>query len=83
MTPIRARLPPAAAMHRPPRVCLGLLALLLLAPPPARAQDAPAGLPRLSGVIIGPTHRTAIFEQLAGRPSAVGRGSRSPAISSG
>ena len=70
--PARAGPPGAAAMRRTPLGCLGLLALLPALP--AWAQDAPAGLPRLSGVIIGPAHRTAIFEQPAGGPSAVEEG---------
>ena len=53
-----------------------LLAAVLaaLVPALAAAQDIPPGLPRLTGIVIGPAQRTAIFEAAAGQPSSVEEG---------
>ena len=40
-------------------------ALLAAALPPAHAQGVPQGLPRLTGTVVGPARRTAVFEGAA------------------
>ena len=48
--------------------------LMVLAPALADGQEVPPGLPRLTGVVIGPAHRAAIFDAAAGQPSALQEG---------
>ncbi len=56
------------------RPTLPAAVLAILAPALAAAQDTPPDLPRLTGIVVGPAHRTAIFEAPAGQPSALQEG---------